>query len=740
MLAFVAGALALSACTSEDILDNGENVSYGNMTFTATFSNDEDVVTRTSVDGKNILWSEGDAISVFSDADFRTNSKMTLTSGAGKTTASFNGTCVKGSSYYAIFPYNKNSEYYNTEDPTNGAYMIMWDGREQTVAEGSCDPNVPMLAQVIGVSEEATSIALNFQNIYSYVKVTTDYKCKSITLTSKNTETKEILSAVDAFVELNGQGYPYIKNCDPDDRYNYVTLKGKDDAVLEAGTYYIAVFPGTLSKGFDLTFTGVNGTATYTKSAAKEVTLKRGTVLNLGYIYLRGTDVETLEGDGSAENPYKIGDMEDLITFQRWITLEKGDSWKKSYLQTADINAEGRKIAPIGTADHRFWGTYDGGNHYIKNLCIEGGIDFKVGVGDTRRVSALFGAIKDATICNLTVWNPSFSFGENNSSNFCNASPLVGVTYSADNTYTNNRCKILNCTLKGTCNIDFPSSSDWSMSCFGGFVAESMSNLEITDCTSEMNLTISTPRPAYVGGFIGYALGVNEDNSVLLERDADIRINRCRNNGQTMTFVEKSDISHINIGGFIGGAYDPVEDDAVACIIYNSVNNASIEVRKTGTSGYLYVGGFMAYNNSDGYGTDHTPVVSNCVNNGNLTSSLPSANTVSIFMGGINGANYSDDTYFTNCANTGTLTCGEGNNPGAISNLNGTFHDCWNCTGNYSICPTNAGDMTNCGQKDLSKIVEYMNNTDIIKNTDALCNWKYSAIKDGTVLVLDLDF
>jgi len=735
ILALMAGATLFGACSKEDISDNGEVIPTGNMTFTATVGDDEGGVTRTALDGLNVVWSAGDEISVISDGDFNTNSKFTLASEAGKTNASFTGTCAKGSNYYAVFPYHKDNEYYFD------GLLIKCDCREQTAVKGSFDPSVSMLAKTTGVDANATSVSLNFKNLFSFVKVTTDYKCKSITLTSKNSS--RYLSSAEQYIMFDEDGNPYVKGYDY--YSNSVTLKGKDGANIEAGTYYIAVYPSTLDEGFDLTFTSFTGEQTYTKSTDKSVTLKRSKVLNLGNITLRGTAVETLEGKGTSEDPYKIQDLDDLITFQRWITSEKGETWKKSYLQTADIDADGKKMAPIGTAAHRFWGRYDGGNHYIKNLCIEGTIEYKMldSYGSfNNKATALFGAIKDATICNLTIENPSFSFGENNSCNFNTVSPFVGVAYSADATFETSRCKILNCNLKGDCSFNFPSAGDWSYMYYGGFVADSQSNLEITDCYTDMNLTFNYNRSnleTRVGGFIGRAVGVNIDNSNSLERDAYVRINRCRNNCQTMTFEEKGAINKICIGGFIGTANDLELDDDVACKIYNSVNNATIQVIKKGNEGAVNIGGFVGYNDSDGY-SDVDPTIENCINNGNLTvSSSTSANSFNRSVGGFNAYNYDDDTKFTNCVNTGTLnTDKDFPYASAISDGNGTFYECWNCTGNYSICNSSPGDMTNCGQKSMDEIVDHMNSTPSVTSdpNNYFHRWKRTTINGRDALDL----
>jgi hypothetical protein len=79
------------------------------------------------------------------------------------------------------------------------------------------------------------------------------------------------------------------------------------------------------------------------------------------------------EGNGTAENPYKIADLENLY----WIAADS-DRWSKHYIQTADIDAtatsgwfDGAGWLPIGTdINNSFIGSYDGDGKTISNLYI----------------------------------------------------------------------------------------------------------------------------------------------------------------------------------------------------------------------------------------------------------------------------------------------------------------------------------------------------------------------------------
>ncbi len=76
-------------------------------------------------------------------------------------------------------------------------------------------------------------------------------------------------------------------------------------------------------------------------------------------------------GSGTSSSPYLIEQLTDLW----WISVNN-DKWSKVYLQTADIDAtdtaswyQGNGLPRIGiSSGSAFSGTYDGGNHTIRNL------------------------------------------------------------------------------------------------------------------------------------------------------------------------------------------------------------------------------------------------------------------------------------------------------------------------------------------------------------------------------------
>ncbi len=258
------GVLAgLAGCAKENISPDGP--SDGEMvkvTFSAT---QEGAQTRTSVgaDGKAVNWSEPDAISVF---DGTRNTKYTLTSGAGETSAMFDSDAEiqKADNYIALYPYQSGVSM------SDGTLSNVTLKSEQTAVAGSFDPEAAlMLAQT-----ESGSLSLNFKNVVGYVKVTPMFDCKKITFV-RNGESG--IFAGKLSLKMNGDT-PSIAGIM--DGSSSVSISGD----IKAGSaYYIAVLPVTLSSGFRLVFTDAAGKEKYRESS-KDPDINKSKVVNLGAI------------------------------------------------------------------------------------------------------------------------------------------------------------------------------------------------------------------------------------------------------------------------------------------------------------------------------------------------------------------------------------------------------------------------------------------------------------------------
>ena len=329
MLALMAGAVAFTACSNDDITENineQKTSALKPMTFTASMEG-QDGASRAAIDDLDIKWEPADKISIFDGSDAH---EFTLTSGVGTTSGTFEGVAAEGADvYYALYPYASSSfeKQSVTVDATIlssyiGKYGLIkeeievgWDDfrtrnygksiddfiesvkklkemsakekaivkaflsnqpyeeivmssvlpANQTATAGSADPAAMLM---IGESDDAHS--LQFKNVCAYVEVTPQFACTSISLESKGTESL----AGTVTLDYNG-GTPTASVTA--NGINKVTLSGN---IAANSTYYIAILPTTLSSGFTLIFNTSDGE--YKKSTTKTLALTRNHVTNLG--------------------------------------------------------------------------------------------------------------------------------------------------------------------------------------------------------------------------------------------------------------------------------------------------------------------------------------------------------------------------------------------------------------------------------------------------------------------------
>ncbi len=153
-----------------------------------------------------------------------------------------------------------------------------------------------------------------------------------------------------------------------------------------------------------------------------------------------GLDVEgiygyTISGEGTAEKPYLINNINDLIVFRN--NVNAGNNYSGKYVKlNADIDLNNEAWEPIGYMGKNFIGNFDGGNHTISNLKVVKELTNAAannGVG-------LFGRVDSpATIKNLTIENATVK-----GSLYVGA--VVGYAYTGN--------AIENVTVKGNIAID----------------------------------------------------------------------------------------------------------------------------------------------------------------------------------------------------------------------------------------------------------------------------------------------
>lgn len=197
---------------------------------------------------KTMLWQTDDKISLFqSSVSDKTNNLFTLSTGAETRQGSFSGTAAVGTSAIALYPYRqamslKGSSINDVILPT-----------VQHATAGGYDPKAAlMMGQTGDINEQnASELQIGFKNVCSYLVFTPSSELSHIVVTSL-----DLSEALSGNVTMTfADGLP-TWTAKASHTANKVTLQGP---LLAGQTYYLAVLPGTLQKGFSVACYDMNG-------------------------------------------------------------------------------------------------------------------------------------------------------------------------------------------------------------------------------------------------------------------------------------------------------------------------------------------------------------------------------------------------------------------------------------------------------------------------------------------------
>lgn len=335
---------AISGCISNYVFDDGsDSVSQlKHMSFTAA-QEDTDGVTRASIDGLAIKWSDGDAISVFDGSSTNNgDQRFDLVSGSGNTTGSFEGDAAEADSYYALYPYAASS--YDEHIPTlqevaialgeEDFYMLEMNKREYD--EGYLDDEDLedyLNSYYSDASPETIAFALAYfrdqvvaykdgpqrnGDLFENVSIPAEQTVESgqsadptalLMIAKSDGEGNFAFKNICAFVKITpkfdcaaiairskgSQSLAGTVTVDYNDGVpsTTVTSNGSNQVVLvgtiTAGSaYYIAVRPESLSSGFTVEFLTADKGHYYARSTGKTLSLVRNNVTNLGEFEAEG--------------------------------------------------------------------------------------------------------------------------------------------------------------------------------------------------------------------------------------------------------------------------------------------------------------------------------------------------------------------------------------------------------------------------------------------------------------------
>lgn len=265
-VAIIVAAICLVSCNKQDELTPDDAASkLVQMTFSASTSDSAaDAKTHVNLSessSPNLYWNSGDAISVLPYGSNR-NDSFGLTAGDGLTCATFTGTTASAAKYYALYPYQSGVTL-------DGDVVKNVDlPRRQVATPGTFDPRCNLMVAVSNGTD------FSFKQVCSYLKVTPTFACKQITIKSNNNG-NALTGKCD--ITLGQDGTPSVSISKDTAIVSLVPAEG----LISAGnSYLIAVYTGTLSNGFMVSFTAADDKV-YIYKYPSSVTLLQGNILNI---------------------------------------------------------------------------------------------------------------------------------------------------------------------------------------------------------------------------------------------------------------------------------------------------------------------------------------------------------------------------------------------------------------------------------------------------------------------------
>ena len=268
-MAAVCAMLTFASCGNDIELTEAQAPVKGEYKVTFTASQ-ESSATRTAVDGTNVLWQTGDAITVFDGAG--ENCSFEIVKGVGTTLGEFDGTITvtEPKKYSAVYPLEPDAgilssaqlvedNIISADDVDESAVYIggLTLSGEQVATPNGFDPLAAIMTARNDNADKITSTSEDlslgtFKHVCAFVKVTTTEEYDKITFTANGGD-----SIAGGFVaQVGADGVSKVIPTDPTCTVSLVPATGSTK--IAAGTYFIAILPGALEEGFTMSCTSID--------------------------------------------------------------------------------------------------------------------------------------------------------------------------------------------------------------------------------------------------------------------------------------------------------------------------------------------------------------------------------------------------------------------------------------------------------------------------------------------------
>lgn len=229
---------------------------------------------------------------------------------------------------------------------------------------------------------------------------------------------------------------------------------------------------------------------------------------------------DPLEGNGTAENPYKIYDAEDFLSAAEMVSNDNELYGKSVYSIQCCIDFSGTEFTPLGTSASPFGGTLLGNGHIMKNISVGNVPEF-----------GIVGYMNSGKLCDVNV---DYGNVECTVSEMLGFGGIVGFAEAS----SSEKIVVSGCSSEGNLTINIGSAI------YAGGIAgklnEKKGNVAVENCISDMSITLKSKNGGFVGGVVGH---------LKAETGVSFEMKNCVSTGSVTL---DSDIALGYVGGFVG--------------------------------------------------------------------------------------------------------------------------------------------------------------------------------------------
>ena len=210
------------------------------------------------------------------------------------------------------------------------------------------------------------------------------------------------------------------------------------------------------------------------------------------------------EGNGTEASPYVITDASEFLEFADLVNQGENGYNTAHYELWADIDFEGFTYIMPGNAENPFKGVFDGKGYKLCNISITGAGSGYVS-SDALAVGT-FGYVENALITDLHIENMLINISNDNVKVELNAGLLAG---KLSKTSSSAECGVIRCSSSGEVAVAYNGADVVAGGVCGSVVNNAAnSDIIISDCYSDADISGSTKKSVYIGGLFGRALSI----------------------------------------------------------------------------------------------------------------------------------------------------------------------------------------------------------------------------------------